>query len=260
MKPSAICVSLIAGAEEKRIADTLASVAGWAAEIVVVLNHDVADRTEAIALAAGARVYREPWKGFVEQKNSSMEKATQPWILGLDCDEVVTPELRTQILEAVDAKPRCAAYSFPRKTRFGGRWILHGDWYPDRQTRLWRRGQARWGGVEPHATLQVDGPIGRLSGDLEHHSFESVEHYVRKALRYAEDFNDECHRRGRRPNGLDLVTRPPWRFLRSYVLKRGFLDGWAGFDIAWLSAIYTFLRYQRAHQNYRQTATTRQTN
>jgi glycosyltransferase involved in cell wall biosynthesis len=251
MKPSPISVSLIAGAEEARIARTLASVAGWTSEVVVVLNHDVTDRTEAIAREAGARVYREPWKGFVGQKNASLEKTTQRWVLGLDCDEVVTPELRDQIVAAVEGGGTCAAYSFPRKTWFGDRWILHGDWYPDRQTRLWKRGSARWGGAEPHAILQVDGAVGRLSGDLEHHSGESVEHHVRKALRYAEDFNADCQRRGRRVGGLDLVVRPPWRFLRSYVVKRGFLDGWAGFDIAWMSAFYTFLRYQRAHRERR---------
>ena len=251
MRPSPIAVSLIAGAEEARIGRTLASVAGWTSEVVVVLNEEVSDRTEAIARQAGAMVYREPWRGFVQQKNSSLEKTTQPWVLGLDCDEVVTPHLRNQIVASVEGSTTRAAYSFPRKTWFGDRWILHGDWYPDRQTRLWKRGLARWGGLEPHAILKVEGAVGRLSGDLEHHSFENVEHYVQKAFRYAEDFNADCQRRGRRVGALDLVVRPPWRFMRSYVLKRGFLDGWAGFDIAWMSAFYTFLRYQRAHRGSR---------
>ena len=251
MKSAPISVSLIAGAEEARIGRTLASVTGWTSEIVIVLNEDVNDQTEAIALAAGAKVFREPWKGFVGQKNSSLEKTTQPWVLGLDCDEVVTTELRHQLLAAVNSNGTASAYSFPRKTWFGDRWILHGDWYPDRQTRLWRRGSASWGGAEPHAILQVKGTVGRLSGALEHHSFESVDHYIRKSLRYAEDFNADCQRRGRRVNGIDLVLRPPWRFLRSYLVKRGFLDGWAGFDIAWMCAFYTFLRYQRAHRERR---------
>ncbi len=249
MRKAPISVSLIAGAEESRIANTLNSVVGWTSEIVVVLNHDVTDRTEAIALQSGARVFREPWKGFVGQKNSAMEKTTHPWILGLDCDELVSPELKDQILHAVEDPTfsrKYAAFSFPRKTWFNNRWIVHGDWYPDRQTRLWKRGTARWGGTEPHAKLAVAGSVGRLAADLEHYSFESIEHYVLKAFRYAEDFQADCRQRGRRVRGWELVVRPPWRFLRSYVVKRGFLDGWPGFEIAWMTAFYTFLRYQRA--------------
>lgn len=139
------------------------------------------------------------------------------------------------------------AYRFARCTEYGGRWIRHGDWYPDWQTRLWRRGRGRWGGVDPHDRLEVDGAVGTLEGELEHRSFEGMAQHVSKALRYAEVFERECSARGRRVTALDVVFRPPWRFVRSYFLRLGMLDGWAGFDVAWMSAFYTYLRYQRVH-------------
>ena len=247
--PISLCV--ISGPEERRLGRMLESVAGWTSEIIVVLNEDVRDGTEEIALRHGARVFRERWKGHIDQKNSAAAKATQPWILSLDADEVVSAPLRAEIA-ALFGKPArlegCNAFQFPRCTCFGGRWIRHGDWYPDRQTRLWRRGQARWGGINPHDKLEVAGRVGRLRGDLEHHSMETIEHQIRKALSYADDFARECAARGRRVSGVDLVFRPGWRFVRSYFLKVGFLDGWAGFEIAWMTAFYTFLRYRKARE------------
>lgn len=244
-----ISVAMIAGAEAHRIAATLASVREWVSEVVVVINEDAADGTDRIAAEQGARVFREPWKGHVRQKNSALEKAGQPWVLGLDSDEVVTPALRESILGLFAEPSRMegfAAWSFARRTWYGGRWILHGDWYPDLQTRLWRRGAAKWGGIDPHDRLEVDGRVGRLAGDLEHRSYAGVDDHVRKLLRYADDFARECGVRGRGVGRGDLVFRPVWRFLRCYVLRRGFLDGWAGFDVAWMSAFYTYLRYRKA--------------
>ena len=160
MKQLPISVSMISGAEAPRIGRALESVAGWTSEIIVVLNADVKDGTEAIARKFGARVFPEPWKGYVAQKASAAAKARQEWVLGLDADEVVSPELR-QELEGLFAENQgaqaFAACSLPRLTKFCGRWIRHGDWYPDRVRRLFRRGAARWAGEE--------GPtIGRAVG------------------------------------------------------------------------------------------------
>src|SRR5262245_57822166 len=158
-----VSVSMISGAEACRIGRALESVASWASEIVIVLNQEVDDGTEKIASTYGAKIVRESWKGFVGQKGSAAEKATQTWVLNLDADEVVSPELAAEIGQVVSspAAPHLA-YEFPRCTFYCGRWIRHGDWYPDRVLRLWRRGNARWVGEEPHARLEVSGSVGRL--------------------------------------------------------------------------------------------------
>ena len=244
-----ISVCMISGPEAGRIGRALASVAAWAAESIVVLNEDVRDGTEEIARQHGAQVFREPWKGFVAQKNSVQAKASQPWVLGLDADEVVSPKLREEIIALfAQTPPRCAAYSFPRRSFYFGRWIGHGDWYPDRCVRLWQANRAHWMGVEPHAALKVDGAIGKLHHDLLHYTMDSLNDQVAKTVTYADAFAQHCSQTGRRITSADLLVRPAWRFVRGYLLRLGFLDGWQGYTIAWLTAFYTFLRYAKARQ------------
>ena len=240
-----VSVCLIAGNEAKRIRRTLASIAGWSAEIIVVLNDDVHDGTDKIAESFGAKIFREPWKGYGRQKNSAVAKATQDWLLNLDADEEVTPGLRTEIQRVVSEPNSHAAFCFPRLTQFCGRWIRHGDWYPDRQTRLWRRGQVHWSDALVHESPEVSGTVGRLHAELRHYSMESIEHQIQKTIGYANDFAAGCQAEGRKVGFLDLFFRPPWRFLRSYFFKLGFLDGWRGLSIAWMTAFYTFLRYYK---------------
>jgi glycosyltransferase involved in cell wall biosynthesis len=236
---------MIAGAEAARIRRSLESVAAWAAEIIVVLNADVADGTDKIAEACGAKVFREPWKGHIAQKNSAAAKAAQPWILGLDADEVVPPELAAEIRRAIAAPGPHAAFCFPRRTNFCGRWICHGDWYPDRQTRLWQRGRAQWGGMDPHDKLEVQGSIGFLRNNLLHHTADTIDHQIAKIPRYTEAFAHDARQQGRRGSIFDLSVRPAWRFFRGYILRLGFLDGWQGYYIAWMTAFYTATRYAK---------------
>ena len=240
-----ISVCIIAGNEATRIRRTLESVAGWTAEIIVVLNDDGNDGTDKIAESFGAKVFREPWKGHIAQKNSAAAKAVQPWLLGLDADEEISPALRDEIQQALSNPGECAAFGFPRLTQFCGRWIRHGDWYPDRQTRLWRKGQAHWGGVDPHDRLIVTGPVGHLRSDLRHDNAETIDRQIAKISSYSEDFLRDALAHGRGARGMDLAVRPGWRFLRSYVLRLGFLDGWQGIYIAWMTAFYTATRYAK---------------
>src|SRR5258708_7475514 len=147
MKPLPLSVSVISGAEAHRIGNLLRSVAGWTTEIIVVINDDVNDGTEQVALAHGARVFREPWKGHAAQKTSAAQKATQPWILSLDCDEEVPLSLRAEIEQTLADPSKTGSFSafeFPRCTQYCNRWIRHGDWYPDRVIRLWKKGSATW--------------------------------------------------------------------------------------------------------------------
>jgi glycosyltransferase involved in cell wall biosynthesis len=252
MKKLPISVCMISSAEAHRIGRALASVADWAGEIVVVMNPDVADGSDQIAARLGARVFREPWKGFVGQKNSVADKATQPWILGLDADEVVPAPLAAEI-ESTLANQHIAAsvdaFSFPRCTYYCGRWIRHGDWYPDRVTRLWKRGAARWEGIEPHAYLRIKGATGRLRQDLHHFSNESIDRQIAKIAPYSDSFVQHCRESGRRTSALDLAIRPWWRFIRAYLFKGGFLDGWPGYYIAWLNAFSAVTRYSKVRES-----------
>jgi glycosyltransferase involved in cell wall biosynthesis len=244
-----VSVCLISAAEAGRLGRALESVASWTSEIVVVLNEEVTDGTDRVAGQYGAKVFREPWRGFVAQKNSALAKATQPWVLGLDADEVVSPEMRDEILARFGQSPEhSAAYSFPRCTFYFGRWIRHGDWYPDRCVRLWQRGRARWVGIDPHAALEVDGDVCKLRHHLLHYTSETLNHQVVKTMKYADDFVKHCAESGRRITLVDLVVRPYFRFVRAYFLKLGFLDGWQGYTIAWLTSFYTFLRYIKARE------------
>ena len=246
-----ISVCMISGPEAHRIGRALASVESWTSEILVVLNQDAADGTEVVARKHGAKVFREPWKGYIAQKNSVAEKATQPWLFNLDADEAVSAPLREQIqsLFANGSNPdQFAAYSFPRLSWYCGRWIRHGDWYPDRQTRIWRRGKARWGGTDPHARLLIDGQTGRLSGDLEHYSTDSINKRLEKLVPFSDEFVAQRAASIGKPGTFDLAMRPLWRFVRAYFVKLGFLDGWQGFYIASHTAFSTLVRYAKVRE------------
>jgi glycosyltransferase involved in cell wall biosynthesis len=241
---------MIAGAEAYRIRRSLESVSDWAAEIIVVINADVDDATEQIATELGAKAYREPWKGHIAQKNSAAEKATQKWLFGLDADEVVTPQLRDEIraLFAKDCNLTHDAYSVPRVTWYSGRWLRHGDWYPDRKTRLWKRGSAKWGGKNPHDKLITSAGVGKLRADLQHYSMDNLEHHARKALSYGTLFATQYPEDGARIGLFGLWLRPMWRFVRSYFIRLGFLDGWQGFAVARLIAFEAFIRYAKVRE------------
>ena len=250
MESLPVSVCIIAGNEAQRIRKVLESVQGWTSEIVILLNQEVNDSTDKVAAEFGAKVFREPWKGFIGQKNSAAEKCSQPWLLNLDADEAVTPELKKEIQSLLaSGTPPHTAYEFPRCTFFCGRWIRHGDWYPDRVQRLWRRGTARWAGEEPHARLQIDGTVGRLNADLLHYNADTLDRQIAKISQYSEDFLRDALARNRRVGGLDLVIHPAWRFVRTLIFRLGFLDGWQGWYIAWMTAFYTATRYAkvRAH-------------
>jgi len=251
MPPLPISVCLIAGAEAQRIRRPLESVAGWTSEIVVVLNEEVTDGTDRIVESFAGKVFREPWKGYVAQKNSAAQKAGQEWILSLDADEVVSPELRDELhrlFSDPEASRPFAAFSFPRCTFYDGRWIRHGDWYPDRKIRLWRRGSAEWRGENVHEAVVARGAVGRCKHDLRHYSMDDLNHHVRKAVRYSDLFAQQRVKDGQGAGWLELGFRPWWRFVRGYFLRLGFLDGWQGFAIARMVAFETFLRYAKVRE------------
>lgn len=250
-QPLPISVCLIAGNEAVRIRRALDSVSGWTSEIIVVTDDKTTDGTDKIAESYGAKVFREPWKGHAAHRNFASEKATQSWLLALDADEVVSSTLRDEMIQTISRVGenfKFAAYSFPRLSFFCGRWIRHGDWYPDRKVRLWRHGQAHWGGGHLHEKLIVNGRIESLHGDLLHYSMDSMDHYVRKTITVSNLFVRQKLERGQHVSSLEMWIRPWWRFVRGYVLRLGFLDGWQGYVIARMVAFETFLRYAKVRE------------
>jgi glycosyltransferase involved in cell wall biosynthesis len=224
------------------LADCLAS-ASFAGEIVVV-DSGSRDDTVEIARRCGARVVEEPWRGFGAQKNFAVGCAAHDWVLCLDADERVTPELASSIRMAM-RKPEVAAYSMARRNRFLGRWLAHGEGYPDWNVRLFDRRCARWTEDPVHEHVVADGAVARLSGDLLHASAESIDDYLAKQNRYTTLQAEAMHARGERASVARLVVSPLVRFFRFYVVKLGFLDGVAGFVHIAIGCQNSFMKYAK---------------
>lgn len=245
-----LSVAIIAKNEAHALPRCLASIQGWAAEIVVVLN-DTTDESEARARAAGAHVHHLPWRGYRDTKNAALDLTKHTWILSLDADEEVSAALRAEItrfLSRADVDAYAGA-RFPRKVWFIDRWITHGDWYPDYSLRLFHRDRGRWGGDSfVHEKIECKGAVATLRGDLHHYSFPTLSSHVAKINPFADLFVRQQHARGNRFSLIAAIVRPAWRFFRAYVLKLGFLDGYPGFYIAWATAFGAFVRYSRLYE------------
>jgi glycosyltransferase involved in cell wall biosynthesis len=238
---SSLSVILITLNEEKNLPRCLKSVA-WADEIVVV-DCGSTDRTAEIARELGANFVHRDWEGYGRQKNFALSLATKDFVLVIDADEEVSPGLAAEIREVLGRPDPKDGYSFPRKAMLLGRWIRHGNWYPDRRVRLFRRGTAEFTDREIHESLIFRFEPGRLRHELLHYSYESVHEYFRKFNRYTELAAGRMYREGRRANLFDLFVKPSWVFLQSYLFRLGFLDGLAGFAAAALSDMYVFVKY-----------------
>ncbi len=250
--PYPISIAIISKNEEANLRRCLASTAGLAEEIIIVDSGSTDDTAE-VAAGFGAHFVAKEWLGFAAQKNFCNSLCTRPWILALDCDEELSPDLRQSIEHFFKSgdDSRYAAAWMARCVRFLGRWIRHGDWYPDKKVRLFRREKGRWEGhanSQVHERLVVDGTHTTLKGDLHHYSFTGMRHYVDKQLEYTDVFAEHEQAEGRGWSLVDTLFRPWWRFVRAYFLKRGFLDGFPGFWIAIATAFVTFLRYSRAYE------------
>ncbi len=249
-EPLPVSVVIVAKNEAPALPRCLASAHGWTAEILVVLN-DTTDASESLALAAGARVRHLPWQGYRDTKNAAAALATHDWILSLDADEEVSPALRADLATffARGDHTRFVAARFPRKVWFIDRWITHGDWYPDLSVRLFRRDRARWGGDEfVHEKIECDGPLTTLRGDLHHYSFPTLSAHVAKMNLFADLFVRQHRARGTRFSVATAIFRPAWRFVRAYIFKLGFLDGYPGFYIAHATAFAALVRYSRLYE------------
>ncbi|MCC6670751.1 MAG: glycosyltransferase family 2 protein [Planctomycetes bacterium] len=242
--PLSGCV--IAFDEEDRIAECVRSLAFC--DEVLVVDSASRDRTRDVAAAAGARVLvHAPFPGHREQKDFAVRQARHDWVLCLDADERVTPELRERLLALKRAGLRGAAYEMPRRNHYLGRVVRRGLFWPDRKVRLFDRRRARWGGTNPHDRVEIDdGSVpARLEEPIEHLSYRDLRHHLRTIDSFTRIAARALHAEGRRANPFDLLVRPPAVAVKSLILKRGFLDGWRGFVIAALAAWYDWLKYWR---------------
>jgi glycosyltransferase involved in cell wall biosynthesis len=245
-----LSVAIVAMNEAENLARTLASVA-WANEIILV-DSGSTDRTVEIAKSYGATVYLESWKGYGGQVNSALDKCSGPWILNVDADEVVTPQLAAEIQSLLQGQPAFNAYTVPRLNNIFGRWMRHGGLYPDRKLRLFRKGAARLReDTEPHATPKTSEPTGRLSGDLLHYQYPTLEIYIQHMRTYSTATIPLLMRRGKTSVSLpqflsNTLLNPVLTFVYNYVLRGGFLDGREGLLFHLYHSAYVSWKYAKA--------------
>jgi len=243
MEQISACVT--AGNEEENIRRCLESVR-WANEIVVVDSFST-DRTAEICREYTDLVYEHRWLGYIGQKNLIKDLASRTWVLFIDADEEVSPELRDEIIEEFKSgrSRHVSGYEFPRMVWYLGRWIRHGDWYPDLKMRLFRKSEGVCGGKEPHDCTTVKGPVKRLRGHLYHYTYSDIDDQLITLNRFSTITASNHFEEGRRFLLIDLVFRPFLRFLRCYILKGGFLDGMPGLIIAGTTAYGVFAKYAK---------------
>lgn len=237
---------VIAKNEERRIAPCLESLS-WTDEIVVV-DSGSTDGTVDVARRFTDKVRSVSWKGFGPQKQAAVDLASHDIVLNVDCDERVTPELAEEIRSILSAESMRAGYSVPRRTFLGGKEIRHGGWYPDRTVRLFDRTRARFSDDLVHERVVVSGEVGECRGHLLHYSFDGFSDLLEKLNRYGDLSALQMRDRGRRCGIGDVTLRPLAAFLRTYVLRLGFLDGFEGLVVSAATALLTFSKYAKLRE------------
>jgi len=220
-----LSVTIITLNEERRIGKCIKS-ASFADEIVVV-DSGSRDRTVEIAEQAGARVIHQEWLGYGRQKQFAVEQAINEWILCLDADEWLSSELSKSI-QSVLEHPEFSAYQFPRRNRFMGRWLRHGEGYPDWSLRLFDRNHAHWSEDEVHEKVVPDGDVEKISGDLMHESEETMQQYLEKQDCYTTLQAQRLKADGKRGSAIKMALSPLFRFIKFYFIRLGILDGFPG--------------------------------
>ena len=242
--PAGLSACIITLNEAERIERCIAAVS-FCDEIIVVDAHS-SDGTRELAARGGARVIERDWPGYRSQKQYATDVAQHEWVLCVDADEWVTPALRAEILALrAIGFGGAAGYSVPRLTSYFGAFLRHGNAWPDRKIRLYRRSAARWVGYEVHEKIAVAGRVARLRAPLEHHAYRSLDDHMARVDRYARLMADEMYRAGRRGTLAAVFLHPFWRFMRGMLIKRGVLDGWRGWLFHCVEAGYVRRKYLR---------------
>lgn len=239
-----ISACIISFNEEDKIEDCLKSLQEVVDEIIVVDSLST-DRTKDIAAEYTDKIFDQEFLGHVEQKNLAVRKANHDWILSLDCDERLTPELISSIQNIKGNLDQADAYRIARKTFYVYRWLNY-CWYPDYKIRLFNKKTAKWGGINPHDRVEVQGEsIMTLHGDIQHYSFNSISEHLRTLDNFTEIGAREIIKRNKPVTVISPWTHGLWTFLRLYLFKRGFMDGYAGLVVSVFSGIHAFVKYNK---------------
>jgi glycosyltransferase involved in cell wall biosynthesis len=240
---SNLTVTVITRNEAANLAAALDSVR-WADEIIVV-DSESTDNTVEIARRYTERVIVRPWPGYVEQKNFAAAQASHDWILSLDADERLSPDLAGEIRGVLTGAPDAAGYRIPRATFHFGRWIRSTDWYPDYQLRLYDRRRATWAGRYVHESVRAEGRVDRLRGELQHYPYRDLSHHVQTMDRYTTLAARQMYEDGRRAGWVDILILPRLAFFRNYILRGGIWDGMPGLVISAMNAYYVGLKFAK---------------
>lgn len=243
-----LTVAIITYNEENNIGRCISSVLPIADEVLVVDSFSK-DKTEEIARSLGARFVANTFAGFIEQKNLALDLATHDYVLSLDADEALSPELLEEISK-IKSNFNHEGYKFHRLTNYNGYWVRYSGWYPDTKLRLVKKNKARWEGVNPHDILEMKNneTVGFLKGDLLHYSYESIAAHVAQTNKFTTIAALAAFKQGKRSSVFKIVTRPLFKFIRDYFLKRGFLDGRYGLIICSINSLSALLKYAKLHE------------
>lgn len=237
-----ISAVLITYNEEVKIGRALASLQAVSDEIVVVDSHST-DATVEVCRRYTERVLPRSWEGYRDQKQFATDQASHEWVLSLDADEVLSPQLAEEILHWKEQEVSCNGYYVPRKTFFMGRWIEHTTWFPDWQLRLFKKACGRWQGGRVHESFQVTGPTAKLKGQLYHHTYASFSEYLEQLESFSSLAARDHFDSGKRAQWVHFIFYPPAIFLKNYLLRRGFLDGKPGLAVSILAAVSSLFKY-----------------
>jgi glycosyltransferase involved in cell wall biosynthesis len=241
-----ISAALITYNEELNITEALQSLS-WADEIVVV-DSGSKDATLDICRRFTDRILHRDWTGYVDQKNFAAEQAKNDWIFSLDADERPSPELCAEIRELSEKGFSKPGYNVPRVAFFMGRWIRHGDWYPDYQLRLFDRRHGKWKGGRVHESVKIGEKPGFLNGEIYHFTYRSFSDYLGRLETYSSLAALDYQQQGKSATPLKLLGNPIAAFIKSYLLKRGFLDGMPGFTVAVMGVVSVFFKYAKLYE------------
>lgn len=244
MKRPPISACIITFNEERNIRDCLESIK-WVEEIIVVDSFSK-DRTVTLCREYTDKVFQKEWQGHVKQKNCALEYASNEWVLCVDADERISPELKEEIERnlSMDAHSFDGCF-FPRHSYYLGRWINHGGWYPDYKLRLFKKSKGRWGGKDPHDKVILNGATTHLRGELLHFVYRNLSHQLQTVDNFSTVTANVLKQEGEHFSLLRFLFRPPIRFFEMYIIKKGFRDGLPGFIIAVSSSFYVFLKYAK---------------
>lgn len=241
-----LSIAIITYNEEKNIRRTLEAVLPIADEIVIVDSFST-DKTKDIALEYNnVHFIEHPFTGHIEQKNFALEQVENLWVLSIDADEVLSPKLRKSIAKIME-HPIADGYRFNRLTNYCGHWVKHCGWYPDTKLRLVKKNNAIWRGKNPHDRLEVleGNQLVHLKGDLLHYSYDSAEQHYRQIEYFGEIASQTAFKNGKKTNWFTIYAKTVFQFIKSFLLRLGFLDGKTGWLVSKRSAYATFVKYTK---------------